>query len=309
MPSDARARGSPPSAGRSRPGAASVAARRGRRAGSAARRRHGAGASRRAGRCRRSRPGTSGTPASSAIRAAPECARASRVLRSPFCRRVPSGNITTTCPSRQSRLPSRSPPCPARPRRTGNAAGRGDDLLRAGPEELRLGHEAEVAPREERHAERPRVEVRPVVGGERRSRRTRARAPSRSTAAGTPPVRPEGSGARSGSTRALGRGVTGGPAATRGSVARTWAATASGCPSSSLNHASAPGAWRRASPRARPGPSGPAGPGRRGPGRRAARLEAATGRAKARSSSTQPSTPRRESRPNAGDAGAARARP
>ena len=65
--------------------------------------------------------GTSGTFASSAIRAAPVCARASYFFRSPFLRLVPSGNMTTMCPSRQSwvavSIASRS----ACPRRTGNA--------------------------------------------------------------------------------------------------------------------------------------------------------------------------------------------
>ena len=37
--------------------------------------------------------GTSGTPASSAIRAAPERGLASKRFTSPFVRRVPSGNI------------------------------------------------------------------------------------------------------------------------------------------------------------------------------------------------------------------------
>ncbi len=46
--------------------------------------------------------GTSGTPASSAIRAAPVRGRASRVFSSPFVRRVPSGNIATIFPSRAS---------------------------------------------------------------------------------------------------------------------------------------------------------------------------------------------------------------
>ena len=44
--------------------------------------------------------GTSGTPAASAIRAAPVRGRASNFFRSPFCRRVPSGNIATMLPSR-----------------------------------------------------------------------------------------------------------------------------------------------------------------------------------------------------------------
>ena len=80
-------------------------------------------------RFRRSVPaipaGTSGTPASSAMRAAPVCQRASYRFRSPFARLVPSGNITTACPERQratavsiaswSRVPrsTRKPP-PAR---------------------------------------------------------------------------------------------------------------------------------------------------------------------------------------------------
>ena len=65
--------------------------------------------------------GTSGTPASSAIRAAPVWARASYLLRSPFFRRVPSGNITTTCPSRQSRAAVSIAAVSCSPRRTGKA--------------------------------------------------------------------------------------------------------------------------------------------------------------------------------------------
>ena len=49
----------------------------------------------RAHRCRRSQPGRAARSASSAIRAAPVCARASYFFRNPFLRRVPSGNMTT----------------------------------------------------------------------------------------------------------------------------------------------------------------------------------------------------------------------
>ena len=65
--------------------------------------------------------GTSGTPASSAIRAAPVCARASYFFRIPFFRRVPSGNMTTMCPSRQSCAAVSSAAVSCSPRRTGNA--------------------------------------------------------------------------------------------------------------------------------------------------------------------------------------------
>ena len=53
--------------------------------------------------------GTSGTPASSAIRAAPVRGRASKRLTSPFFRRVPSGNITTRAPRARAARRSRSP--------------------------------------------------------------------------------------------------------------------------------------------------------------------------------------------------------
>ena len=59
--------------------------------------------------------GTSGTPASSAMRAAPVCQRASCRFRMPFRRLVPSGNMTTAWPARQSSIARRrSPPRPAR---------------------------------------------------------------------------------------------------------------------------------------------------------------------------------------------------
>ena len=65
--------------------------------------------------------GTSGTPPSSAIRAAPLRGRASHFFTSPFVRRVPSGNIATGQPSRTSST-AVSIACVSRwPRRTGKA--------------------------------------------------------------------------------------------------------------------------------------------------------------------------------------------
>ena len=67
------------------------------------RRRPGAVRAARSGLCPQKAAGTSGTPASRAMRAAPVCQRASNFFRRPFSRRVPSGNMTTTWPSRQRR--------------------------------------------------------------------------------------------------------------------------------------------------------------------------------------------------------------
>ena len=107
--------------------------------------------------------GTRGTPASSAIRAAPLRQRASCRLRSPFSRRVPSGNMTTMCPSRQSRwagshrlqvvLAATDPQ---------GTTGR-DERPEWKPEQLRFRHEAQVPPREQGHPERPRVEIRQMI--------------------------------------------------------------------------------------------------------------------------------------------------
>ena len=110
--------------------------------------------------------GTSGTPASSAIRAAPERQRASCRFRRPFSRRVPSGNMTTMCPSRQSRTAVSTASRSRSPRRTGNAPQDAMNGPEREPEQLGLRHEAEVPPREERHPERPGVDVREVVGRE-----------------------------------------------------------------------------------------------------------------------------------------------
>ena len=122
--------------------------------------------------------GTSGTPASSAIRAAPVCACASYVLRRPFLRRVPSGNIAITWPSRASgtavSIASRS----ACPRRTLKPPHARDERPEREPEELRLGHEAQEAPRPEREPERPRVEDSRRGRRRGRSRRLRADSPA-----------------------------------------------------------------------------------------------------------------------------------
>src|SRR5205814_1739166 len=65
--------------------------------------------------------GTSGTPASRAIRAAPERGRASNLFTRPFVRRVPSGNIATTLPSRARRTAVSIAAVSCWPRRTGKA--------------------------------------------------------------------------------------------------------------------------------------------------------------------------------------------
>ena len=95
---------------------------RDRRARSVHRMRRAAARAVPADRCRRSPAGTSGTPASSAIRAAPVRQRASCFFRKPFLRRVPSGNITTAFPRGRARRPSRSPP--RRPRLAGRGTRR-----------------------------------------------------------------------------------------------------------------------------------------------------------------------------------------
>ena len=94
---------------------------RGRRARSDRRRRPSAWAGGSAPPCPQMAAGTSGTPASSAIRAAPERQRASCRLRRPFSRRVPSGNMTTMCPSRHSRIAVSIASRSCSPRRTGKA--------------------------------------------------------------------------------------------------------------------------------------------------------------------------------------------
>ena len=110
--------------------------------------------------------GTSGTPASSAIRAAPLCADASYFLRSPFRRRVPSGNIAITCPSRASCTAVSIAARSARPRFTLNApapamiaeSGNQKSSDFAMKRRKRRGQSGE--------AERPGVEIRDVAGGE-----------------------------------------------------------------------------------------------------------------------------------------------
>ena len=116
------ARRSAPSGARSRPGARRAAAARARSSRAPARRRRpSACASARARSLPLTAAGTSGTPASIAIRAEPERGRCANFLRSPFVWRVPSGNIATMPPflviSFAVAIASRSPS----PRRTGNA--------------------------------------------------------------------------------------------------------------------------------------------------------------------------------------------
>ena len=160
-----RARRSRPSAARSRP-AAILASRevveRDRRAVRDAQLARAG----RAGRCRRSRPGRAAR--SPRARSAPRrCGPAPRTSSAiPSCRLVPSGNMTTTWPSRQSCVAVSIAAASRSPRRTGKAPAAVEELLERRPEELRLGHEAQVAPREERNSERPRVEVRVVVRSE-----------------------------------------------------------------------------------------------------------------------------------------------
>src|SRR5205085_1171684 len=65
--------------------------------------------------------GTSGAFAVTAIRAAPVCARGLNFFRSPFSRRVPSGNMTTTSPERTSSTAVRIASMSRSPRRTRKA--------------------------------------------------------------------------------------------------------------------------------------------------------------------------------------------
>ena len=110
--------------------------------------------------------GTSGTPASSAMRAAPERGLASKRFTSPFVRRVPSGNIATTWPSRAS-CTAVSIACDvALPPPHRKRAGAVQDVLQRRPVELGLRHETEEALGPERHPEHPGVEARNVVAGE-----------------------------------------------------------------------------------------------------------------------------------------------
>ena len=96
------ARGSPTSGGRSRSSRPHEApASGGRRARQGLRRRRAVARAVGSGRSR-DRRGTSGTPAARATRAAPVCGRALNFLTKPFSRRVPSGKIATTSPSRAS---------------------------------------------------------------------------------------------------------------------------------------------------------------------------------------------------------------
>ena len=104
--------------------------------------------------------------------------------RSPFLRRVPSGKIATTSPSRASCTAVAIAPVSPSPRRTRNAPPSLDDRPEREPKELGLGHEADLAAREERQPEGPRIEVRQMVRERGRSRLRVECAPSRSTAAG-----------------------------------------------------------------------------------------------------------------------------
>ena len=121
------------------------------------------------------RPVRHGPRASSA---APSCAASPRGTSR---RRIPSRQSCTAVSiasgrARRAAPGSRLPPLTIQPERR--------------PEELRLGHEAEEAPREERHPERPGIEARGVVGGEdvptRRRADSRPRRPSAGTARGAP---------------------------------------------------------------------------------------------------------------------------
>ena len=93
-------------------------------------------------------------------------------LAQPFARRVPSGNITTTWPSRQSATAvSIASLVALRRGRRESAPPARDDPAEREPEELRLGHEAQEPAREERQPERPRD--RSSTSGSRRGRSRR----------------------------------------------------------------------------------------------------------------------------------------
>ena len=72
------------------------------------------------------------------------CAAAPRASSSALSRRrVPSGNIATTCPSRASRIAVSIATVSCCPRRTGNAPAPSIDLAQREPVQLRLRHEAQ----------------------------------------------------------------------------------------------------------------------------------------------------------------------
>ena len=159
-----RARRSRSSAGRSQRAPPCVSrGRRDRPARRPARRPPAAGRS----GCSRSVPaiaaGINGTSASSAIRAAPVCGRGRRRLASPFSRRVPSGKIATTFPSRAkstavliAAVVSVAPPHLER-------AGELENGPQRWAEELRLRHEPDLPLRPQRQPERPGVDVGEVI--------------------------------------------------------------------------------------------------------------------------------------------------
>ena len=151
----------------SRAASATLDGRAGRRARSARR-------SARASRSSRRRPsvplmpaGTSGTPGLEGDPRRAGVRPASNVLRRPFRRRVPSGNIATTLPSRASRTAVSIASLSALAAVHLEGAGRRSrSAAEREPEELRLRHEAQEAPRPDRQADRPGIEIREVAGGE-----------------------------------------------------------------------------------------------------------------------------------------------
>ena len=92
--------------------------------------------------------------------------------------------MTTACPSRQSATAVAIASSSPSPRRTGNAPPARIERAEREPEELGLRHEAEEPPREEVDAERPGVEVRPVVRREHESARLRDVLDRRASGAG-----------------------------------------------------------------------------------------------------------------------------
>ena len=139
---------------------------RGRRARSARRSARATAPSRRRSSVPLIPAGTSGTPASSAIRAAPVCALRLARLAQPLLAARALGEHRDHVPGAREldrgldRLRSAWPRCTLKaPQAAMNGAERE-------PEELGLGHEAQEAPRPERQPERPGVEIRDVAGGE-----------------------------------------------------------------------------------------------------------------------------------------------
>ena len=110
--------------------------------------------------------GTRGTPAASAMRAEPWCARGVNFFRSPFClSRAFREHGHDLALLAEAAPPSRSPGCRTPRVAPGTRPPAREERREHRVEELRLAHEVELLPGPEREAERPGIEVRRVVGG------------------------------------------------------------------------------------------------------------------------------------------------